>query len=197
MFGPTAPIYRRTAAAEIAAVALRFSWLGITAPNDDQNARRYAQQRFDSTDWVGAMSGIASSRGGSHHTEPHQCHTLGPTIFRSGVDRLVSCSMRVGVSGTSLTKTVRMLAACALRCSGPLRVIDECNDASDDGAGLRLGGARQQLVLAMLLAQPYSVVSTDALDDGLWGDSPPSAARHTVQGYVSELRKLLGPVILG
>ena len=64
-----------------------------------------------------------------------------------------------------------------------------------DGAGLRLGGARQQLVLAMLLAQPNSVVSTDALIDGLWGDSPPSAARHTVQGYVSELRKLLGPVI--
>ena len=47
----------------------------------------------------------------------------------------------------------------------------------------------------MLLAQPNSVVSTDALVDGLWGDSPPSAARHTVQGYVSELRKLLGPVI--
>ena len=40
-----------------------------------------------------------------------------------------------------------------------------------------------------------TVVSTDTLVDGLWGDSPPSAARHTVQGYVSELRKLLGPVI--
>ena len=47
----------------------------------------------------------------------------------------------------------------------------------------------------MLLAEANSVVSTDALVDGLWGDSPPSAARHTVQGYVSELRKLLGPVI--
>ena len=64
-----------------------------------------------------------------------------------------------------------------------------------EGAGLRLGGARQQLVLAMLLAEANTVVSTDALVDGLWGDSPPSAARHTVQGYVSELRKLLGPVI--
>ena len=78
---------------------------------------------------------------------------------------------------------------------GPLRVFDGCDHAGDDGAGLRLGGARQQLVLAMLLAQPNSVVSTDALVDGLWGDSPPSAARHTVQGYVSELRKLLGPVV--
>ena len=78
---------------------------------------------------------------------------------------------------------------------GPLRVVEGCDHAGDDEVGLRLGGARQQVVLAMLLASPNSVVSTDALVDGLWGDSPPSAARHTVQGYVSELRKLLGPVI--
>jgi DNA-binding SARP family transcriptional activator/basic membrane lipoprotein Med (substrate-binding protein (PBP1-ABC) superfamily) len=78
---------------------------------------------------------------------------------------------------------------------GPLRVVDGCDHAGDDEGGLRLGGPRQQVVLALLLASPNSVVSTDALVDGLWGDSPPSAARHTVQGYVSELRKLLGPVI--
>lgn len=46
-----------------------------------------------------------------------------------------------------------------------------------------------------MLAEAKSVVSTDALVVGLWGDFPPSAACHTVQGYVSELRKLLGPVI--
>jgi basic membrane lipoprotein Med (substrate-binding protein (PBP1-ABC) superfamily)/DNA-binding SARP family transcriptional activator/energy-coupling factor transporter ATP-binding protein EcfA2 len=78
---------------------------------------------------------------------------------------------------------------------GPLRVVEGFDHAGEDEAGLRLGGARQQVVLAMLLASPNSVVSTDALVDGLWGDSPPSAARHTVQSYVSELRKLLGPVI--
>ena len=78
---------------------------------------------------------------------------------------------------------------------GRLRVIDGRDGGGDEGAGLRLGGARQQLVLAMLLAEANTVVSTDTLVDGLWGDSPPSAARHTVQGYVSELRKLLGPVI--
>ncbi|MEO7398127.1 MAG: BTAD domain-containing putative transcriptional regulator, partial [Ilumatobacteraceae bacterium] len=78
---------------------------------------------------------------------------------------------------------------------GRLRVIDGLRRGGEAGAGLRLGGARQQLVLAMLLAKANSVVSTDALVDGLWGNSPPSAARHTVQGYVSELRKLLGPVI--
>ena len=78
---------------------------------------------------------------------------------------------------------------------GRLRAIEGDDRSGGEGAGLRLGGARQQLVLAMLLAEANSVVSTDALVDGLWGDSPPSAARHTVQGYVSELRKLLGPVI--
>ena len=79
---------------------------------------------------------------------------------------------------------------------GRLRVIERRRPVAAMRAfGVRLGGARQQLVLAMLLAEPNSVVSTDALVDGLWGDSPPSAARHTVQGYVSELRKVLGPVI--
>ena len=78
---------------------------------------------------------------------------------------------------------------------GRLRVVDGRDWSAEDAAGLHLGGARQQVVLAMLLAAPNSVVSTDALVDGLWGDSPPGAARHTVQGYVSELRKLLGPVI--
>src|SRR5215213_7530888 len=78
---------------------------------------------------------------------------------------------------------------------GPLRVVEGADHAGEDDVGLRLGGARQQVVLAMLLASPNSMVSTDALVDGLWGDSPPSTARHTVQGYVSELRKVLGPVI--
>ena len=78
---------------------------------------------------------------------------------------------------------------------GRLRVIDGRERGDDEGGGVRLGGARQQLVLAMLLAESNEVVSTDALVDGLWGDSPPSAARHTVQGYVSELRKVLGTMI--
>ena len=86
--------------------------------------------------------------------------------------------------------------ACALR--GPRPAAGDrwtTTVGGEVGAGLRLGGARQQLVLAMLLADANTVVSTDTLVDGLWGDSPPSAARHTVQGYVSELRKLLGPFI--
>lgn len=58
-----------------------------------------------------------------------------------------------------------------------------------------LGGPKQRLVLVLLLAQPNHVVSVDRLVDGVWGDEPPETARHTVQSYVSELRKVLGPVI--
>ena len=39
------------------------------------------------------------------------------------------------------------------------------------------------------------MVSLDRLIDGLWGDDPPETARHTIQGYVSELRKSVGPLI--
>ena len=52
-----------------------------------------------------------------------------------------------------------------------------------------LGGPKQRFVLALLLAEPNRIVSVDRIVDGLWGDEPPDTARHTVQGYVSELRK--------
>lgn len=58
-----------------------------------------------------------------------------------------------------------------------------------------LGGPKQRLVLALLLARPNEVVSTDRLIDGVWGDDAPSTARHTLQGYVSELRKAVGPML--
>jgi basic membrane lipoprotein Med (substrate-binding protein (PBP1-ABC) superfamily)/DNA-binding SARP family transcriptional activator len=58
-----------------------------------------------------------------------------------------------------------------------------------------LGGPKQQLVLALLLAQPNTTVSVDRLIDGVWGATPPDSARHTLQSYVSELRKSLGEAI--
>ncbi len=57
---------------------------------------------------------------------------------------------------------------------GRMRVVDGRDCGGDDAAGLHLGGTRQQVVLAMLLAEPNSIISTDALVDRLWGDSPPS-----------------------
>ena len=88
-------------------------------------------------------------------------------------------------------------AAVRFEVLGPLRVV------AGVGSGGRaatvtepaLGGPKQRLVLALLLADPGRVVSLERLVDGLWGDDPPESARHTVQSYVSELRKALGPVI--
>ena len=80
---------------------------------------------------------------------------------------------------------------------GPTRAVATARTAASDNADTRrsLGGPKQRLVLALLLAEPNRVVSVDRLIDGLWGDDAPESARHTVQSYVSELRKGVGPVI--
>jgi DNA-binding SARP family transcriptional activator len=71
------------------------------------------------------------------------------------------------------------------RILGPLEV-------ADGGRTLRLGGARQRAVLALLLTRPNQVVSADRLVDELWGAAPPRTAANTIQQYVSQLRRLLG-----
>jgi DNA-binding SARP family transcriptional activator len=57
---------------------------------------------------------------------------------------------------------------------------------------LKLGGAKQRAVLALLLLHANEVVSRDRLIDELWGDSPPETAPTALQVHVSQLRKALG-----
>ena len=71
------------------------------------------------------------------------------------------------------------------RILGPL-------DVSVDGRAVALGGRHQRALLALLLAQANEVVPLDRLIDGLWDEAPPETAANIVQGYVSQLRKLLG-----
>ena len=61
-----------------------------------------------------------------------------------------------------------------------------------DGRELPLGGAKQRALLAVLLLQPNEVVPTPRLVEELWGEEPPATAVKAVQGYVSQLRKVLG-----
>jgi len=61
-----------------------------------------------------------------------------------------------------------------------------------DGRELPLGGPKQRALLAMLLLRANEVVSRDRLIDGLWGARPPGTAAHTLDNYVSRLRKTLG-----
>ena len=69
---------------------------------------------------------------------------------------------------------------------GPLEVREK-------GHPLRLGGGRQRSLLGVLLLHPNEAVSSERLVEELWGARPPEAARKLVEGYVSGLRKLLGP----
>jgi DNA-binding SARP family transcriptional activator len=75
------------------------------------------------------------------------------------------------------------------RILGPLEV-------SDETGPLLLGGQKQRAVLALLLLEPGRVVSIDRLIDALWGENPPRTATTSLQNFISQLRKTLGPEVL-
>jgi DNA-binding SARP family transcriptional activator len=75
------------------------------------------------------------------------------------------------------------------RILGPLEVYDETGP-------LLLGGQKQRAVLALLLLSGGRVVSVDRLVEALWGEQPPRTAVTSLQNFVSQLRKTLGPEIL-
>ena len=56
---------------------------------------------------------------------------------------------------------------------------------------LPLGTAKQRALLAVLLLNANEVISRDRLIDSLWGERPPESASHTLEAYVSRLRKIL------
>lgn len=64
-------------------------------------------------------------------------------------------------------------------------------DVLDGGTSVPLGGPRQRLLLAALLAARRQVVSIDTLGEALWGGDPPPTARATLQTSVSKLRRLV------
>jgi DNA-binding SARP family transcriptional activator/ABC-type transport system substrate-binding protein len=73
-----------------------------------------------------------------------------------------------------------------VRVLGPLEVVA-------GGVSIPIGGGRQRKLLAILLLQANEFVSSDRLIDDLWGDDRPETAGKALQGYVSQLRKTLGP----
>ncbi|MGZ4394372.1 MAG: BTAD domain-containing putative transcriptional regulator [Gaiellaceae bacterium] len=75
------------------------------------------------------------------------------------------------------------------RILGPVEVLDR-------EKALALGGQKQRAVLAALLIDAGHVVSTDYLVDALWGEHPPKTAGTSLQNFVSQLRKALGPEVL-
>jgi predicted ATPase/DNA-binding SARP family transcriptional activator len=55
-----------------------------------------------------------------------------------------------------------------------------------------LGGPKPRTLLSRLLLEPNRLVPYDELVDALWPENPPARARHTLQVYVSSLRRSLG-----
>jgi DNA-binding SARP family transcriptional activator len=74
------------------------------------------------------------------------------------------------------------------RILGPLEV-------QANGHRLQLGGRKQRALLAVLLLNANQVVSRDRLVDALWGERPPQTASHTLDAYVSRLRKAPAPAM--
>jgi DNA-binding SARP family transcriptional activator/tetratricopeptide (TPR) repeat protein len=72
------------------------------------------------------------------------------------------------------------------RILGPLEVRDR-------GGPIELRRRKVRALLAVLLLHAREPVSSDALIDALWGETPPRTARAALQNYVAQLRHALGP----
>jgi DNA-binding SARP family transcriptional activator/DNA-binding beta-propeller fold protein YncE len=70
------------------------------------------------------------------------------------------------------------------RILGPLEVVHE-------GRPIRVSGAKQRALLAVLLVHANEVVARDRLIDELWDEHPPDTAATALQVHVSQLRKAL------
>ena len=70
-------------------------------------------------------------------------------------------------------------------------------EAGVNGHTLDIGGPKQRALLAILLLRANEPVPRDVLIEQLWGERPPAGARHTLEVYVSRLRKALERAGLG
>lgn len=62
----------------------------------------------------------------------------------------------------------------------------------DDVSGIRIGAAKARWLLAFLALHVGTSRSVDSIIDALWGEHAPSSAPNLVQGYVSDVRKIVG-----
>jgi len=81
----------------------------------------------------------------------------------------------------------RMEETVQFRILGSLSVVGNGKVAS-------LGPPKQRALLAILLTRIGEVVAVERLVDLLWGDAPPRTADHSIQIYVSDLRRAFEPL---
>jgi DNA-binding SARP family transcriptional activator len=66
----------------------------------------------------------------------------------------------------------------------------------DEGRPVRIDGAKERALLAILLLHANESVSADRLIDALWGAQPPATAKKSVQVRIAGLRRALGDDML-
>ena len=76
-----------------------------------------------------------------------------------------------------------------IRLLGPLEI-------RDGDRLLVVPQLKPRALLALLALNAGRAVSKDRLVDGLWGEDAPKTARHALENYVSQLRKLLGAEVV-
>ena len=64
-------------------------------------------------------------------------------------------------------------------------------EVTDNGEPVRIGGARQRRLVAMLLIHRNAVVSVDRLADAVFAGEPTAAANTTMRSYVARLRRIV------
>src|SRR5580700_4986235 len=101
------------------------------------------------------------------------------------------CRSRRSASLSAATRGAGMID---YRILGPLEV-------SADGRVIEIGGPKLRALLVILLLRANEAVPRDVLVHELWGEQPPDGAQHTLDVYVSRLRKALdaaasGPVVV-
>ena len=70
---------------------------------------------------------------------------------------------------------------------GELQVVDGDVDVP-------IRGAKQRLLLLLLLVRARETVHAERLADELWGDDQPGDGANALQALVSKLRRALGPL---
>lgn len=91
----------------------------------------------------------------------------------------------IGAAGSGSVSNEYGPAVLEFRILGPLEVVDQSGP-------IRLGGAKQRAILAILLLHVNRVVSVDRIVEDLYADAAPVTALKQVQRHVSELRKTQG-----
>jgi predicted ATPase/DNA-binding winged helix-turn-helix (wHTH) protein len=84
-----------------------------------------------------------------------------------------------------------MRYACSKEMNSDFRILGAL-EVLQEGRPVDLGSPRQRALLARLVVSAGEAVSTDRLIDDLWFEAAPDKAKHTLQVYVSRLRKALG-----